>query len=255
MSTTLFLGDSHASTSFVKAAIDYAKSWNISRVFSVGDFGWWPRATSGQRFIKEVSKYVTEKGIRLYWIPGNHEDWKDIETRYAASDAETFIQYQKSSLYLVRNGATWTWDNLKFGALGGAFSIDRSRRSKDWDWFEAEVPDESLIPGLGVVDVLITHEAPIVPPMIHASGEFRLVPESAASQDVIYRALMSAKPQLLIHGHWHHFERYVVAGATVQALDCNFSSAAYATCVLDSETKKLYTLGEFTYEAEGTELA
>lgn len=254
MSTTMFLGDSHASTSFVMHAIDVAKNLGVSRVFQVGDFGWWPRHNNGQTFIKQIADYTKKKGIRLYWIPGNHEDWNDVQARYADSD-ETFIQYQKSNLFLVRNGANWQWDNLKFGTLAGAFSIDRGRRSKDWDWFEAEVPDETLIPDIGIVDVLITHEAPIVPPEIYSSGEFRRVTESAASQDVIYRAMMACKPQLLIHGHWHHNERYTVLGATVQALDCNFTGLNYATCVLDSETKTLYTLREFEYAAGGEKLA
>lgn len=254
MSTTLFLGDSHTSTSFIIQALDLAKTLGISRVFQVGDFGWWPRATNGQAFIKNVAEYTKKIGVPLYWIPGNHEDWNDVQNRYDTSN-EKFIRYQKSDLYLIRNGASWDWDSLRFGTLGGAYSIDRGRRAKDWDWFEAEVPDDSLIPGIGIVDVLVTHEAPVVPPAIYAAGEFRRVLESAESQDTIYRAMLSSKPQLLIHGHWHHYERYTIAGTTVQGLDCNFSSLPWATCVLDSESKKLYTLNEFMYEGEGEQLA
>lgn len=254
MSTTLFLGDSHCSTSFVINAIDMAKELGIDRVFQVGDFGWFPKSNNGQAFIKNVAEYTKKRNMSLYWIPGNHEDWNDVQRIWNTNPID-HIRYQKSNMFLVRNGSSWQWDNLKFGTLAGAFSIDRDRRAKDWDWFEAEMPDESLIPGIGIVDVLITHEAPVVPPQIYASGQFRRVTESAVSQDTIYHAMMSTKPQLLIHGHWHHFAQYQVAGTTVQALDCNFTSLPYASCVLDSETKKLYTLNEFMYGGEGMQLA
>lgn len=257
----MFLGDTHGSRGFTEDAIEVAADLGVDRIVQVGDFGFWPHIEAGQKFLAHVGKASRKCAVPVYWLAGNHEDWITIkDTMESGVDpVEDPFHHGKNVTY-IRSGARWEWGGMTFGCLPGAFSVDRGHRVKysnrSYGWFPEEMPDGSLIPGLGTVDVLLTHDAPIVPPKLMASGHFRSIPESSVSQDVVYRGIMSATPKYLVHGHWHHREVYGVAGCEVWGLDCDLS-VQLATCVLDTETREMYSLIAWSYkrteEANGTE--
>ena len=254
MTSVLFLGDTHGDRGFTRHAIDFAADNGIDQIVQVGDFGYWPRINSGRDYIHEVGKHANKREVQFNWIAGNHEDHDALDEMVARSDAQ-FVAHGKYPIFHIRSGSSWTWGNTRFGALGGAFSIDRANRgerSPRFGWFPQEVPDESLIPGLGKVDILITHDSPIIPPGGH---NFLSIPESALCQDTVRKAQIATEASLVIHGHWHLNLRYGVHSATVQGLDCNGSPIQYASVVVDTETTTLYTVNEWLYRGQAEEEA
>lgn len=248
----MFLGDTHGDNAFTKSALTFCSENGIDRVVQVGDFGYWPRINAGQNFIHEVAKRSADVGVPLYWLDGNHEDHKVLQGK--VPDPVDFVRIadkyaRERPIWYIPRGMSWEWEGTRFGAFGGAFSIDRYRRFEDdgrYGWFANEMPDESKIAGLGKVDVLLTHDAPIVPPVMFGRG-FKTDATSTLSQNTVLKALKASQATLLVHGHWHVNERYVAAGVAVQGLDCNYSSLYDAAVVFDTETKTLYTIQEWLY--------
>lgn len=243
----LLLGDSHGDKAFVNGALDYAAADGLDAVVQMGDFGYWPRTNNGQKFLHDVGKHSAST-VPLYWIDGNHEDHLELAT-LTKRPGEWHVMHGKYPIFHIRRGATWTWGNMRFGAFGGAYSIDRNMRVEDdghYGWFRGEMPDPTVIEGLMNVDVLLTHDSPIVPPMMHGAG-FKTDATSTLSQHYVRCALNASGAALLVHGHWHLNERYEVDGAIVQGLAMNHDSLYDAAAVIDTESKKFYTLREWEY--------
>ena len=248
----LFLGDTHGEFMSCVRAIDFAEEFDIDSIVQVGDFGYWPSTRKGYEFLEGVRGYLGDTEIDFYWIAGNHEDHNTLDAILGGDPTnEPFIAH--GGLVHIRSGARWEWDGVTFGALGGGYSIDRAHRTREspsYGWFPQEVPDASLIPGIGKVDVLITHDSPIIPPPMLASGRFFSIPESQDCQRTVYAALTSAQPSVLVHGHWHVKYRSGVAGTEVWGLDCN--SLRHSACVYDTSVRKMCSVQEWemTHEHE-----
>jgi predicted phosphodiesterase len=255
MTNVMLLGDTHGDRGFTRGAIRYAADNGIDCVVQVGDFGFWPRTNNGRHFLKDVGKQAGESGVPFYFLDGNHEDHL-VLNRHVEENRKPdqfYVPYGKYQIRYLPRGTTWEWDGVRFGAFGGAFSIDRSQRIEDsgmYGWFANEVPDRSKIEDLGKVDVLLTHDSPIVPPSMMATGWFKRDPDSTACQVAVYDALEASEASLLVHGHWHLAERYNVAGATVQALDMNAAPLYYSAVVFRTDDRRLFTIREWEYRDE-----
>ena len=245
----MFLGDTHGDRGFTRNAIRWAADNGVDRIVQVGDFGFWPRTNNGQRFLHDVGKQSVQSHVPLFFIDGNHEDHLYLKALRDREPDKDVIHYGKYPVSYITRGTRLEWDGVTFGAFGGAYSIDRSMRIEDsgsYGWFRDETPDPSKIEALGKVDVLLTHDAPIIPPPMYGQG-FKDDPTSRECQASVYRALVSTEAKLLIHGHWHLNYRHGVHGALVQGLAMNHDSLYDASVVFDTEGRKLYTMREWEY--------
>lgn len=241
----MFLGDSHGRTTFVQGALRWAGRHEMDALVQVGDFGYWPAWRDGPGFMKQVYKFSEESGVPFYFIDGNHEDHDALDALPDDDFAET-----PYGITYIRRGARWEWDGTTFGAFGGAFSIDRSRRVLGVSYYNQEMPDPSQIERLGKVDVLITHDSPVVPVPYLQSGNFKRDEMSSLSQKFVYDALVATEASLLIHGHWHCHYTSQVAGATIQGLAEDRSSLYDAAVVFDTEAQILYSIQQWEYRDE-----
>jgi hypothetical protein len=248
----LLLGDSHGNHSFVHGALRWSRDNRVDVVIQVGDFGYWPKHKSGQGFLKGVGQSSIDMGVDLYFMDGNHEDHDELDLLQARHPDAQFMRVSKrqGAPIFIRRGHTWEWDGMTFGSFGGAFSIDRARRTKHVSWFPQEMPDPSLVAGMGKVDVLLTHDAPVVPAPYLASGAFVRDPTSEESQRTVYDALVATQPDWLVHGHWHCEYRSRVAGATVIGLAEDRSSLYASAVVVSTEDRMLYSLNQWEYRDE-----
>jgi len=244
----MFLGDTHGDRGFTLSAIRWCAANGIDRIVQYGDFGYWPRTNNGQRFLHDVGKASVQAHVPLFWIDGNHEDHLHLKALRERNEGP-MIHIGKYPVTYLDRGGRFEWDGCTFGAFGGAFSIDRPWRVEDsgqYGWFKEEVPDETKIEALGKVDVLISHDAPIIPPMMYGAG-FKDDPTSRQCQKAVYEALVSTGAKFVIHGHWHLRETYGVHGATVQALAMNQDSLYDAAVIFDTQTRELITLRKVEY--------
>jgi hypothetical protein len=256
VSKILFLGDTHCSSTTLRMALGVGSG--IDAIFQMGDFGFWPRNPQGQEFLR----LAANSPIPLYWLPGNHEDWDRYEyviDNYTY-DEDGFAKY--GSMRISPKTHSWEWDGIKFGVLGGAYSVDRAMGKEGVRWFPQEVPQYSDIDPLpDHVDVFLTHEAALnlaqvfnwapVPPAWEKGIDWDV---SAQSQDVIRQAILKTDPQIHVHGHWHWQGSYQVPDTnTVSiALDrADGRSLIDSSVILDTERRTWYNWHHYLYEPEG----
>lgn len=247
MTAVMLLGDTHGDRGFTKQAINWAADNGVDRIVQVGDFGFWPRWNNGQRFLHDVGKHSVERHVPLYFIDGNHEDHEYLASLLERKDPnQFFVNYGKYPISYIPRGSTWEWGGVRFGAFGGAFSIDWKYRREGWDWFREEMPDASKIDDLGEVDVLLTHDSPIIPPPTYGQG-YKEDATSRESQRIVYDAMVRSKAKMLIHGHWHMNYRHGVHGCDVIGLGMNHDSLYAAAVVLTTEDRRIYKIREWEY--------
>lgn len=196
----------------------------INRVIQLGDMGI-GQSNYNERFLKRSNRVAKNFGIRVYVVPGNHEDWDYINELHATGpktdDGWTILR--QKNLLLAERGQRWEWDGVSFVALGGAPSVDRHWRVKqqggrnpgirDRLWYAGEQITQADVDRTvagGYADVMVAHDAPMnVPTIEHMISRN---PHGFRAEDLVYaqegRLLMDeayrgVSPRTFIHGHYH----------------------------------------------------
>lgn len=206
-------GDTHGYIEHCQYLVRMALTEDCDRIFVLGDFGYWEHKERGVDFLDQLDVYAGERGLTVYFLDGNHDKTSLLLEKYTKRDDEGFIIVRPDIRYAWR-GHRWTWDSVRFISLGGAYSID-----KDWrldleevtndpqgHWFpEEEMSDEDMdviLEDDSRVQVMLTHDKPRGSnPKWNRKDFLECVP----NQDRIQRACRVLRPELLLHGHLHHF--------------------------------------------------
>jgi len=190
-------GDIHGEWGYLNKLINLKKP---KIILQCGDFGWWPRMDWDCADVKNPN-------TEIYWCPGNHEDWDDLDKYKKQTELYPRIHY-------MPRGTTHTLpDGRVVLFIGGAYSIDKNRRTVGIDWFPQEIIPASVIyrlmeDNVKNVDIVISHTCP---------AEFNHGVNKAAgrmyngwhikfedpSQEVLSEVLHEYKPSLWYFGHFH----------------------------------------------------
>jgi len=240
----LIAGDWHGYTDWAIKVVELASRNNIQTIFQLGDFGWWP-GQGGIKYKNALSQCLIDSYVKLYWLPGNHEWYDDIDefpNRFNASP-KGFYEVAPNMFYMGKVN-TWTWRNKKFAVVGGAVSIDREfRRIHESWWPQEQLTDEEVEKAkcLGKIDYLFTHDCPQAHPFQH------LVPDVESE---IHRRKMTGiarklDPMLWFHGHMHIPAKYPFDGrCTVYSLDCDDSTMRDHVKILDVDSGEVTDIKE-----------
>lgn len=238
----LVVGDSHGDSDFIEFMFHQAIKRNCSKIFQLGDFGFWPHVNWGRKFIEYTREASTKYEIPLYWIDGNHDAHPSFWLHGELGGDNQFYRNNVNFLNTGGNtwysprGHTWEWDGIKFLSVGGAWSIDKDQRVPGQSWWETELisyEDVEFAKKAGKVNVLFSHDTVtyVKVPGIHP------IKEGERNREKIDEIVKHCQPELLIHGHYH--TRYSSAGdniigtndngliwhrTQVEGLDCNKSS-------------------------------
>lgn len=210
----LIAGDVHGNVSWFRHLCDVALEQGCDAVLQLGDFGFWPHVSTGRRFQDEASRHAARAGVVVYWIDGNHENHAQLR---ALARSGGFVAVADRCVYISR-GHRWTWSGVRFGALGGAFSIDWRDRVPGTSWWPEEVTTDSDVELLGSapLDVLVSHEAPAGIPLagfpLPASDQVR----TEEVRELIRAAVEATQPRLVLHGHWHRRYTYELTWTTAK---------------------------------------
>jgi predicted phosphodiesterase len=218
----LVCGDWHGNLAHARGMVELARLRRCALVVQLGDFGWWPHQRPHELFAADLEDVCESRGVGVYWIDGNHENFDDLarRPRRVAEDGFSWC-YQRpgSETYLERiryvpRGTTWRWGGRRFLAFGGGYSVDRPVRRAGFSWWPQEVPSDEQVEGalarahaLAPVDVMLTHDAPVDDIRALIGIDFD-VPESRRSRRAIARLVDAYCPRLLLHGHYHLARHY-----------------------------------------------
>lgn len=192
----------------------------------VGDFGVW---TWAGIFLSMVNSQLDEQNVELWIVDGNHEDFNLLKT-FPYDDRG--LQVIRSHIFRIPRGHAWEWSGKKFVGLGGAFSVDRSKRTPEISWFlEETITDQDFQKTVDnkTADILISHDAPWLPSLFLSEGsaqpKLKLTPEeiyySEMGRDYIAKVLNELQPKLHLHGHHHIAYTKDYFGTQVIGLDCD----------------------------------
>jgi hypothetical protein len=141
-------------------------------------------------------------------------------------------------VYLPR-GTRFRLGGRRFGAMGGAYSLDRGQRRPQIDWWPEEETTASDVARLGSkpLDVLLTHE---VPASIALPNPFRLPPEVEAaagrSRQFVQAAVEATRPAQMFSGHWHQRHTLPVPGTSTTLHVLDKQRKVGNSVVLDTKT-------------------
>lgn len=193
----LMVGDLHANVHRAEEINRLAMLQNIDKVVGLGDFGY--------QFTPDVISALSGQEVPWYFIDGNHDDHTQL-----THDADEFVEMWPNLFYIPR-GYVWEWGGKTFAAMGGASSIDKSRRVTYVSWWpEEEIQlgdmyrlDENI--GSKNVDIFLSHEAPkIAVDHIMKKSDWAISNCGLHDRMYLHQAWNLHRPELWLHGHWHH---------------------------------------------------
>jgi len=207
MSKILIAGDWHGNHVWAKKIIDVAHAEGIDKMIQLGDFGVWP-GKDGQEYLYILSRYLVKKNVKLYFVPGNHEDFNQIEDweKNIPKNEDGHIEVLPNLFYAGKVNK-WQWEGKVFASVGGAVSIDRKWRKLNESWWKQEQltqEEEKAAIELGKVDYLFSHDCPTYHPFRGLKVDY----ESELHRAKMNNVVRSLRPDFWFHGHMHEYSEY-----------------------------------------------
>jgi len=202
----LVAGDWHGNAVWAATCCRLASRHDCEALLQLGDFGIWdPQRT--EDFLDRIEEAAGEAGIIVFAIGGNHENYDLVdEIESGEADDDGFFVLRPHVRWIPR-GHRWEWTGVRFGALGGAFSIDHRQRITGVSWWplrEEVRPSDLYRLGDGALDVLVTHDVPLgAEPKSDSLLAEDLRVQAAGSRVLLRAAVEATMPKLVLHGHCH----------------------------------------------------
>ncbi|MBN9620892.1 MAG: metallophosphatase [Actinobacteria bacterium] len=212
----------------------------------LGDFGYWVPDPATRKYLFRVEKRLGELDMRLLFVDGNHEDHDRLIA--VPLDPASGLRPISDHIAHLPRGHRWSWQD-KDGrswtwlALGGAISVDRHHSKIRKSWWPAEALTEADVASAtndGVVDVLVSHDAPARVPVPTIDRKLGWPTDVMVDADSHRQLLLTAcerlRPRQLWHGHYHcRYDSQLYLGTVearpdwdgvchVHGLDCDYSS-------------------------------
>ena len=230
----LTAGDWHGNRDWATECFEVAAEEGCQAVLQLGDFGLWPGREDA--WLDHIDHLAEQAGVEFVWIDGNHENHALLR-EWVEDAGDDGLVRMRSRVRWASRGARWDWDGIRFGALGGAVSIDRFLRRSGINWWPEEVTTQEDVDRLGdePLDVLVTHTAPTttsrpirrlpLPPAILADAQH--------VRTLLDQAVARTQPKLVLHGHWHVRVTWTSDERIVEGLAHDKSSRSEALAILD----------------------
>ncbi len=230
----LLAGDWHGNRAWAEACFAVAARHRCDAMVQLGDFGLWPGREDA--WLDHVDALASAARVPLVWIDGNHENHDALDRWREKADGQGLVPMRGSVTWASR-GARWEWAGVRFGALGGAVSMDRFLRRKGVNWWAGEAVTQDDVDRLGdaPLDILLTHAAPTT-----TLGPYRPLPlpeailaDAREVRSLLDQAVARTRPALVVHGHYHTRLRAVMEDRVVEGLAHDKSSAEESLALLD----------------------
>ena len=227
----IITGDTHGEFSSINRLIN-RKQPDV--LIICGDFGYFNKTTLIKDsvyggYYEVFTDYpfdvndIKNKNTKVYWVPGNHENWNHIEAQFGRRALKPIEMKKGSNVFYCPIGSTEMFDGDNFLFVGGADSIDKQYRTIGVDWFSQEILNhedwEYIIEQHKntKIDTIISHTCP-------SSFEMRSVfnmKHADFSRKVLEELLQEFKPMKWYFGHWHIYKKQQYKNTIWTCLDYN----------------------------------
>ncbi|WP_171041381.1 metallophosphoesterase family protein [Sinomonas susongensis] len=242
----LIAGDWHRDAHWAVETIKAARQQGLRHVIHLGDLGaFWPsdypeppsRTNSlgkAYGFTRSLSDAVRDANIKFMFIDGNNDNHE-----FLAQLPRRRRRARMMGLTYLPRGTRFRLGGRRFGALGGAYSLDRGQRRHHVDWWPEEEPTAEDVRRLGDrrLDVLLAHE---VPASVELPASFPVRPETEAeanrTRELVQAAVEATRPAQLFAGHWHQRLTVPVPGSDTVLQVLDMQRRLGNSVVLDTKT-------------------
>ncbi len=122
----LVVGDTHGNIDFFEQTVfPAAERIRADCIVQAGDFGWWEHEPDGIVFLDVIGQMALTRGICLYALHGNHDNWPLVMSYYGEDRVEGGFVRVRENLFYIPQGLTWQWEGFTFRGFGGAYSVDK----------------------------------------------------------------------------------------------------------------------------------
>lgn len=185
-------------------------------VIVAGDFGYWPFAEFDLKRINTLS-------FNIYFCPGNHENWEELELLEKKYPDTPIIEIVPHIFYCTF-GSVLSVEGHNILFCGGADSIDKNSRKIGLDWFPQEVitiADMKKLPERKDIDIVVSHTAPLE--IVERLDEF-FYKQKDPSCKMLSIVHDYYKPMYWFHGHFHMYKEFYLNNTYFYSLDREVSS-------------------------------
>jgi hypothetical protein len=208
-------GDWHGTLSWALTQVTRFASEGITEVLHLGDFGLLDDEL-GLEYLNTLNAALADANMNLLVTLGNHENFWMTQTMTTSQNPEYdgWLVYEKlTNIMFAPRGHRWTRDGVSFVSLGGANSINRFDLMENINWWAGEQISYgdvyNTIAG-GHADVFIAHDCPTGVELFGNKGDdgswsVEAMNYAAHSRDSLRTAVDAVKPDVLFHGHYHHY--------------------------------------------------
>lgn len=204
----LTVGDIHGNWFWVtKTVLPVAQKLGANMILQVGDFGYWEHTKEGIAYLDTFNQALRKFGMWCVFVDGNHENFNLLLEKPRNEQGFGIV---RSRILHARRGVDWWWNNIHFMAMGGAASYDKKFRIEGKSWWPQELITEKDIEKaleVGLVDVLVTHDAPFKATPIPLE---EIDQETTLNETKLQELVDACKPKLVIHGHWHKLNKKMI---------------------------------------------
>jgi len=110
----------------------------------LGDLGVvWSKDSYKQ--IKYINQYLKRRGIKIYSVLGNHENYDIINNLPVVNHYGGKCYKISDNMYFLKNGELFNMEENKLAVFGGALSIDKEFRKEGKSWWSQEIPSEKTM--------------------------------------------------------------------------------------------------------------
>ncbi|QNE46227.1 hypothetical protein F1C58_04415 [Glaciihabitans sp. INWT7] len=193
-------------------AIKVLGARGITEVHFLGDFGFvWSGGPKEDRVLRMIDDVLEKVGAVALVTGGNHENYDRLLA--IEPDANGLRWLSGRVALLPRGWRATTPSGTSIASMGGANSIDRSRRKIGVSWWQQEQITESDLESLGTehADILLAHDSPPTQSLndrLRSNAAMWSPADLAyadAGQDMFLRAFLATTPRLAVGGHYHLF--------------------------------------------------
>jgi len=154
---------------------------------------------------KDNTGRIKPKNTKIYFIPGNHENWDMFEEKVGRYGKDP-IEVEKN-IFMCPIGSTLEINNQIILFVGGADSIDKHYRVPKVSWWEQEILTfkdyEYIEQNIKKVDIVISHTCPAY----FNVGMQYYDKLQDPTRKVLNLICQKYEPRIWMFGHWHLYKK------------------------------------------------
>ena len=221
-------GDTHIPIDLHKISSDpwpeQKELYEADLLIVLGDFGgfWLDNMSKEEKY---WLKWLTAKNCTVCFVDGNHENFHIInqfpEVEFCGGKAGLAYRDDNGSIFHLKRGEIYTFEDKKVLTFGGALSVDKDFRIENKSWWAGELPtyedvvnlDKNLELHNNDVDFILTHTAPksiIIPMGLVSSRDKSMFGDKLfdPTTEILQSVLETVKFKKWHFGHFHKFRAF-----------------------------------------------